>query len=306
MAVRTFKDWVLAVRPWSFPASVTPVFVTLAYLYFLQAQQPTAIGSFDWLNGWLAFPMLIILHAGGNLISDYFDHINGVDLPGSINGVRHIQSGKFEPATILRYGWFLLAVGAVIGIVILYRSSWEAEWIGFAAILLPLLYPWMKSHALGDVDILLCFAMLPSIGISFIVTGCYHFETMLYGLTYGLLTVSILHANNTRDIANDRRAGLKTLSGLVGGRISQNIYLAELVLPYVLVVLFILFCNWSWWSMLVFITLPIAIQNIRLMLSAKPEVEEEIPTLDKQSAQLQMLFGVLLALSIVLAGFIGY
>lgn len=299
MTSRTLKDWVIAVRPWSFPASVIPVLVTLGYLYFLQ--ESGSAESFDWVNGWLAFPMLMILHAGGNLVSDYFDHTRGVDREGSLNGVRHIQSGKFQPKTILHYGWTLLCVGAVIGLVILFRSSWEALWIGLAAIALPLLYPWMKSHALGDVDILLCFAMIPAIGLCYVVTGHYHWEMLLFCLPYGLLTVSILHANNTRDIENDRRAGLTTLCGLVGGKVSQFIYCLELVVPYFLVALFVVLGLWPMWSLLVMVTLPIAYKNISLMLSAMPEVEEDIPTLDKQTAQLQMAFGLLLALSYVLA-----
>lgn len=29
----SFKDWMIAVRPWSFPASAMPVAVTLGYLF---------------------------------------------------------------------------------------------------------------------------------------------------------------------------------------------------------------------------------------------------------------------------------
>lgn len=295
---RTFKDWVIAVRPWSFPASVIPMLTTLGYLYFLSKH--TSGETYNWLNGWLAFPMLMMLHAGGNLVSDYFDHTWGVDLPGSLNGVRHIQSGKFKPKTILYYGWALLLIGALIGLVILWRSSWEALWIGVAAIALPLLYPWMKSHALGDVDILLCFAMLPSIGVCYVVTGHYHWEVLVYCLSYGLLTVSILHANNTRDIENDRRAGLLTLCGLIGSRASQYLYLAELILPYVIVAVLVVMGIWPLWSLLVLITLPLAWKNIQLMFSVNPVQEQDIPTLDKQSAQLQMTFGLILALSFVI------
>lgn len=298
MSTRTFKDWVIAVRPWSFPASVIPVLTSLGYLYFLSKNQSGE--TFDWVNGWLTFPMLMILHAGGNLVSDYFDHIKGVDLPGSLNGVRHIQSGKFQPKTILHYGWTLLFIGALLGLVILWRSSWEAVWIGVAALALPLLYPWMKSHALGDLDILLCFAMLPSIGVGYVVTGHYHWEMLFYCLSYGLLTVSILHANNTRDIENDRRAGLHTLCGLIGSRASQYLYLVLLALPYTIVILLVVLGIWPLWSLLVLITLPLAWKNVRLMFSVNPVQEQDIPTLDKQSAQLQMTFGLLLALSFVI------
>ena len=36
MKKHSFKDWMIAVRPWSFPASAMPVVVTLAYLFWMK------------------------------------------------------------------------------------------------------------------------------------------------------------------------------------------------------------------------------------------------------------------------------
>ena len=36
MKKHSLKDWMIAVRPWSFPASSMPVVVTLAYLYWMR------------------------------------------------------------------------------------------------------------------------------------------------------------------------------------------------------------------------------------------------------------------------------
>jgi 1,4-dihydroxy-2-naphthoate octaprenyltransferase len=296
---RTLKDWVIATRPWSAPASVIPVFFSLAYLFFISHQEGLEV---NWLNAWLCLPMLVILHFGGNLVSDYYDNINKVDLPGSLNGVRSMESGKFKPKEILFYGYALLGIGAVIGLFIVWNSSVEVLWIGALALILPLGYPWLKAHALGDLDILLCFALLPSIGVAFVATEAYHPELLLYCLPYGLLTVAILHANNTRDIRNDHRAGLETFPRLTGGKAAQYVYTAELTLPYVMLVVFAV-CGWlPMWLLIGFLTLPIAVKNIRTMLKARPEEELDIATLDQTTAQLQLSFGLLYALSLVIAG----
>ena len=34
------KDWLLAIRPWSFPASLTPVVATLGLLYWRSSVEP--------------------------------------------------------------------------------------------------------------------------------------------------------------------------------------------------------------------------------------------------------------------------
>ena len=44
MKKHSLKDWMIAVRPWSFPASSMPVVVTLAYLYWMQQ-------DINWVNG---------------------------------------------------------------------------------------------------------------------------------------------------------------------------------------------------------------------------------------------------------------
>lgn len=301
MKERTLKDWIIATRPWSFTASLMPVLVTLAYLFLLQCTEGVEV---DWVAGWLTLPMMLFMHAGGNLVSDYSDNVKQIDLPGSLNGVDHIYSGKFTPKEILYFGWALLAVGALLGIGVVALSTVRVLWIGALGILLSLAYPWMKAHALGDVDILLCFALLPSVGVSMVATSHYHPETLLLALTYGTLTVAILHANNTRDILNDRRAHLRTLAGLLGGILSQVLYVQEIVLPYLLVFPFVLIEWLPWTIFAVWLTAPLALRNIWQMKDAMPEGEQDISTLDQRTAQLQMAYALLLALSLVVGGWL--
>ncbi len=298
---RTVKDWVVAVRPWSFTTSSVAVLVTVAYLFYISRAESFAV-SVNWLNAALCLPLLMILHAGGNLVSDYYDFKRGVDGPDCVNGVTWIRSGMFKPKEILYYGWTLLAVGCVIGAVILMRSDFSAIWLGALGLLLPLYYYVLKANVLGDLDILLCFALLPGIGTCYVATGNYHMEMLLFCLPFGLHIVAILHANNTRDIAADRNAGLKTICGKVGERASQWIYLFEIALPYLLVVLFCLFAGLSWWIMITFLSLPIGIGNVKQMMRKLNDGKGGITRLDQSTAQFQFLFGILYALGFVLGG----
>ena len=72
MKKHSLKEWIIAVRPWSFPASVMPVAVTLAYLAWREVE-------IDWLCGVLAVLNIVLFHAAGNTWSDYFDYKKGVD-----------------------------------------------------------------------------------------------------------------------------------------------------------------------------------------------------------------------------------
>ena len=67
MKKHSFKDWMIAVRPWSFPASAMPVVVTLAYLFWMKE-------DINWANGIWALLNIVVFHAAGNTWSDYFDY----------------------------------------------------------------------------------------------------------------------------------------------------------------------------------------------------------------------------------------
>ncbi len=298
MKDRTLKDWIIASRPWSFTASLIPVIAISSYLFYQSRLQGWQC---DWTNALLSLLMLVLLQAAGNLIGDYYDHIKGVDLPGSLNQVRHIQSGKFQPKEILHYGYVMLFLSAVLGLFILFRSSFSAMWLGVCGLLMVCFYPWLKYHALGDLDVLLGYALLPALGVSFVVTGEYHLEVLPLSLPFGLLTVSILQANNTRDILNDSRAGIQTLCISIGGRTSQWVYAAELTAPYILVPAFMISGLLPYPALAVYLSLPLAVNRIRTMMKAEPLAEEPIGSLDQQTAQLQMMFGLLFSVSFIVA-----
>lgn len=311
---RTIKDWIIATRPWSFPASSIPIIAMGSYFYYLHASTGE---PFDWVSVLLALPMMMLFQAGGNLVSDAADHEHKVDLPGSLNGVRHIQDGQFTAQGSRHYGFTLLGLATLIGLLILWRIftlqgsthalpviSYLSGAIGLTGIALAVWYPTIKYHALGDLDILLCYALLPSIGLDMVATGHVHYATLLLCLPFGLQTVAILHANNTRDIRNDRRAGIQTLPHVIGGKASQWLYAAEVLLPYVLIAVYFLMGLAPVWTLLAWAVFPIAVKNARWMMSVPEEEEQGIATLDQKTAQMQLFTGLLYALGFLIGAFL--
>lgn len=215
------KNWIIATRPWALPASVMPILIMWAYLY---SQSDNGAAHINWLNALLCLPLLSIVHSGGNMVSDYFDFTWGVDTKACSNGVTWIHDGTFRPKEILRYGLVLVALAVPIGVFLLYNSSWSGWWIGLAGVLLALVYPWMKSHHLGDINILVSFALLPALGTFFVAVGAYDPQSLLMILPIGLITVAILHANNTRDVKTDLQAGLGTITTSVSLMNAKAIY----------------------------------------------------------------------------------
>ena len=286
----SLKAWILATRPWSFPASSMPVLATLAYLFW-------AGYKIDWPLGVWALVSIVIFHAAGNTWSDYFDYMKGVDREDTIGGMS-IVSGEFKAHEIKKLALILLGVAIISGLGLMLCTCLPVLYFGLAGCALIVFYPWLKYHALGDLDIFLTYSVLPILGTSFVATGKIQTEALWLMLPIGLITVGILHVNNTRDIEHDSRAGIKTFAMLVGKNASVYIYIAELVLPFVIVLVAAIYGAMPWWSLIVLVAMKPAIDNCRAMLKLHTEGMQALIGVDEKTAQLQLMFSLLLSLSL--------
>lgn len=289
----TKKDWILATRPWSFPASTMPSLVAASFVFYQNSENLSTI------NWWLIIPIflgVIIFHAAGNLISDYFDYTHGVDTPNNIGNTNMmIINGIFQPKTILRYGLVLLIIALLIGVSLAMVSGWQLFIIGGLGALLTVFYYKLKFSALGDLDIFVVFGMLIALGTTFVLTGIIDYTVLWISAPTGLLVTGILHANNTRDIENDTRAKISTQASVLGFNHSVKYYLFLMFAPYLMVVGLAFFGLLSWFSLIACVSMPLAIKNAKRMLNCKKS--EDIADLDGDTAKLVMIFSILLALA---------
>ncbi len=296
MSKHTFKEWIIAVRPWSFPASTMPVIVTVAYLFFKGAE-------INWLLGLWSLVGIILFHMTGNTWSDYFDYRRKVDSDDTF-GAKTLTTGMFQPAEIKRLAVILLVISVICGLGIFAVTGLTILWIGLAAAVLTLLYPFLKFNALGDLDILILFGFLPTIGTSYVVTGAIDWNVLWIALPVGFITDGILHANNTRDVQTDGRAGITTMAMGFGRKLSIIYYEILVLFPFVWIGVCSMAGLMPLSTIAVFITLPIAIACARTMENFKDGDIRVIADLDVRTANLQLMFSVLLTLAFVAGRFI--
>ncbi len=290
----TFKDWLIATRPWSFTASALSVVVVLVYLEWLT-------GAVNWTNGVLAIVGIILFHAAGNTWSDYFDFRSGVDTVEGAISVDTLKGGLFRPEQIRNLSLGLLVPGIIIGLWLLFTTGWTLLWIGLGGVICTLFYPHLKYRALGDLVIVLAYGLLPALGTSWVAVGEFDWRVLWAALPVALLVDSILHANNTRDAKTDRKADIRTMAMGMGVRASAILYVLEQLFPFAWVVLLIPFGIFPWLSILVTFIMRFAINNARSMREFKETGDVvTIADLDQRSAQTQLLFAVVLSLSFVI------
>lgn len=295
MRKHTFGEWMIAVRPWSLPASAMPIIVTLAFLFYKGS-------DINWLYGLWALVGMMLFHLTGNTWSDYFDYRKKVDAEDTF-GAKTMTTGMFQPEEIKKLAIGLLIVSVICGLGLFAVTGLPLLYIGIAGATLTLLYPILKYNALGDLDILLTFAFLPTLGTSYAATGAVDWNVLWIALPVGLITDGILHSNNTRDVITDKRAGITTMAMGLGSKFSAWLYGFEVIFPYVWVGACSIIGIMPLATIMVFLTLPVAIASAQAMkhsLTAGPGI---IADLDVKTANLQLLFSVLLTIALVIGRF---
>jgi len=284
---------VFLTRPWSYPASAMPALVAISYIFFRQSEYAFT----NWHYGILALLGAVIFQGSSNTINDYFDFKNKVDTKESLGINRLLIDGVLLPKPVLRFGITLLIIGTLIGVFLMFSTDWNLLWIGGIGVLSAFFYYKMKYIALGDLLIFIIYGPLIGLGTALVMTKELVWDVMLVTIPVAFMVVNILHANNTRDILGDTKANIKTQAIILGEKGSKIQYIVMSIGAYVAVVLLVA-CNLLHpFTLSVFVTLPLAIKNIKQMQTAKIDKPELIQDLDANSAKLVMIFGILLSLS---------
>jgi 1,4-dihydroxy-2-naphthoate octaprenyltransferase len=226
-AWRWIRTRLKALRAFSFPLSGLPALIALA------AVRPVA--DFDWGAAAVALTAVLTFHAAGNLLNDYFDFRAGVDsrTDGPRRPGRLLVRGELSPGEVLCLALAFLAVAAEAAAVLAVISTTKVLWFaGFAAIAL---YAYtgppfsLKHRALGEPLVFVTFGPALMLGVSLAHAGRLHAEVLALSLPIGAATTAVLAANNLRDMAEDRQAGIRTLPLVLGRGAGLGVYVCLLI-----------------------------------------------------------------------------
>ena len=205
----TIKPWILASRPKTLFAGLSPVLMglSLAYAYHPKINWPIAA---------LTILCCLLMQVGTNLVNDYFDFAKGTDTHERIGPLRVTQAGLLSASQVKRGYQVVLALSFVIGIPLMITGGPVIIAIGIASLLGAYTYtggPLPLSYlGLGEVMALIFFGPVAVAGTFYLQTHTMHPAAIIYGLLPGFLSWSILAVNNLRDRDQDRKNHKKTLA----------------------------------------------------------------------------------------------
>jgi len=300
------KKWVIASRPFSFPASVMPI------LFGTAAAGIKGGAEVDFIAFIISLAAMLFLHSATNLLNDYHDYNKKIDVAETpVSG--GIMKGLISPAASLKGAVVLYITGISMGLYLVYITGPVLFYIGLAGVVIGIFYTQdrffsLKYNAFGDFAVFMNFGILGTLGAWVIQTGTFSWIPVVWSVPIGLLVIAILHANNWRDIDGDRKGEIKTIAMLLGDKGSFVYYTALLMVPFAFIIFFMAapyFIDIGELAMplsftIVFIAFPGAMGLIRKTKARfVPERIMEFIALDGSTAQFNTLFGLLCLVSLL-------
>ncbi len=295
---RSIRVWWLAARPWSFTASLIPV--------LLGAMVAAYGGKFNLWLFVLTMVGSVAIHAGTNLINDYYDYRKGADTEKSLGQGGAIQKGHLTPRQVFVGGIVAFALGSIIGLYLVSVTGPFILFLGVLSVLAGFFYtagPAALAYiGLGEITVFIFMGPVMVIGAYYVQAQRFGWDILLAALPIGFLVAAILHANNLRDLEEDRLIGKRTLATILGRRRANVEYYVLIGGTYLSLALTILLNISPWYTLVTALTLPAAVALMR-RVAVNTEPTALNPVLRK-TAQLHMRFGMLLIAGWVIALFI--
>jgi 1,4-dihydroxy-2-naphthoate octaprenyltransferase len=289
--------WLRALRAFAFSATLVPVFVGAALAFSYQGQA-----------AWMLLPLIticaLLFHAGTNVLNDYFDFRIGIDKEYTYGSSKVLIDKLLKPRQLLIAGLSMFFIASLLGLIFVAVRGLPILIIGIIGLLGGLFYTakpvGYKYIGLGDIMVFILMGPLMVVGSYFVLTGGYQNSVLFVSLPVGFLVTAILNANNLRDINYDMQAGIKTISIILGRSKAKIEYYALIAAAYVSVLIMVLAKILPVFSLLVFLSLPLAIKAVISLKKTSLQNTNDIAMLDVRTAQLHLIFGTLLIISIIL------
>jgi len=253
----------------------------------------------------------VSLHAGTNMINDYFDYRSGGDARNQARtpfngGSPFLIEGILKPNHVLMAALLAFGIGGIIGFFLAWTINWLILPLGIAGGLLGFLYVAPKvnlaGRGVGEIAVGLGFGPLMVLGTVIVLTGEVNLVSFLAGLPIGFLITLVLYINQFPDMESDASVGKNHWVVRLGRKKASIGYPIILAMTYLFIVIAII-VNWMpVLSLLFFITIPIALKAWKIVSLNPDNVRALIPA-QAMTIQIHLLCGLLLSIGFVIAGY---
>ncbi len=284
-------------RPFAYTASAIPV---------LAGGALAAVDShFSWLPFLAALAGGMLLHSGTNVINEVYDVRKGIDTITSPRMSHAVLKGRVSERGAYAFAIALFLAAIAVGGYLVWLRGAAIAGLGLLGLVAGYTYtapPFQyKYRALGVPVVFVLMGPIMVVGSYYAVTGLWDWHALVLSLPVGLLVAAILHGNEWRDISEDTRAGISTLSSRIGRDWAHYGYLGLVIGAYVTLGLAIAIRWLPATTVIAVFSLPFLAQVVRSAELGSTGQARAIAMIDLQTARLHFAFGLLLVLGLLLA-----
>jgi 1,4-dihydroxy-2-naphthoate octaprenyltransferase len=258
----------------------------------------------DLVNLILIFIGALAAHISVNMLNEYLDYKTGLDLQTQrtafSGGSGALPASPELAGSVLFCGLSCLFFTVIVGLYFLWAVGWGLLPVGLSGVALVYFYN-------SQITRLPLFCLLaPGLGFGpfmisgayYILSGHYSFAVVMTSFIIFFVASNLLLLNQFPDLEPDRAAGRLNLPILIGRKNAALVYVAFLVMAYVLLLLTVYLKLLPTYSLLGMFTICLGIPAAVLVLRFYDNMERLIPALALNAA-LTLILPVLISLGLM-------
>jgi len=284
--------WVIASRPKTLTAAISPVLLGSALAYHE--------GSFHIITFVFIIIAACLIQIGTNFSNDLFDYLKGVDNNNRLGPNRSMQSGTISKKEMQKAIFIVFSLAIFFGFYLALLGGWVIVLIGILSIFFGIIYtggPYpLAYNGLGDIFVFIFFGIVAVSGTHYLYSNEFSINSLILGSGVGCLSTAILVVNNLRDIENDKNCEKNTLAVYMGIRFTQFEYVLLILIAYIIpIYIAFIFVNKAS-IYIVYFTTPIA---IRLIMDVFYQNNSSLNDTLEGTAKLLFLYSLLFSFGIL-------
>jgi 1,4-dihydroxy-2-naphthoate polyprenyltransferase len=247
----------------------------------------------------------MLLHSGTNIVNEIYDVRQGIDTITSPRASHAIVKGRMTERGAYALAIACFAVASLLGVALIAERGLPIAGLGVLGLAAGYFYtapPFQyKYHALGVPLVFLLMGPIMTVGGYYAASGAWSVNALVLSIPVGCLVAAILHGNEWRDISEDTRAGIVTLSSRIGKEFAHYAYLALILGAYMTLSVAVALRLVPIGALLAILSLPFLAQVLRSAELGASGQARAISMLDLQTARLHLAFGTLLVVGVAVS-----
>lgn len=288
----TFKAFLRVSRPPTLAATVAPMLVGGALAW-------RTLHVMDWWAWVDIIGIGFLMQIGANMLNEYYDYVKGLDTEESLGIGGIIVSGQVPARNVWYWAIGLYITALILGLLlVIFRDPWLLL-MGILAIGAGFLYaggPFpISATPFGEFFVFIIMGPLEITATELAAGGRITPMAWIASIPVGFLVAGILLGNNLRDRIKDGHFGRRTIPVVLGHQKGYAVITSVVSAAYAAVLVAVLTHHLPGPSLLVFISLPLAISTLKL-LGREEGLKKAVPLMGR----LHIVTGLLLAIGLIL------